>query len=448
MPFRLIPTILFPIAAIAGSLVWGVVHAENGPRGPVHLEPPKNDLSYLLMGEFAGEVTAGDGKTETIGLQIRPLGKGEFEAISYVGGLPGQENHKPEATPMIGRLSGDFLVLSGGPWAVFADQDHCTLISRSGDKVGKLDRVVRRSPTLAAKAPEGAIILFDGSDTDQFVNGQMTEDGLLIEGTDFKPMHQDFDLHLEYRLPYMPEARDQGRGNSGVYIQGRYECQILDSFGVTPVFNGAGSLYRYRAPAMNMSLPPLVWQTYDIRFTAPRWAADGTKIRNARITSWLNGEIVQNDVELENKTGAGQEETPTLLPTKLQNHTDPIRFRNIWIIDRGLAPSATFPVEGTGELAPPAKKPEAKVAEATPKSDTADMPEKEKANADKAAEKKPADQKPVEDKPAQDKPADQKPADQKLEEAKPEEAKPADAKPADAKPEEAKPAGEKPADAA
>jgi len=395
MSFRSIPSILFPIAAITSLLVVGVATGENGPRGPVHSEPPKDDPSYLLMGEFAGPVTISEDKTETIGLQIRPLGKGEFQAISYAGGLPGQENHMPEATRMIGRLSGDFLILSGGPWAVFAERDHCTLISRSGDKLGKLDRVVRRSPTLAAKAPEGAIVLFDGSDTDQFVNGQMTEDGLLIEGTDFKPMHQDFDLHLEFRLPYMPEARDQGRGNSGVYIQSRYECQILDSFGETPVFNGAGSLYRYRAPATNMALPPLVWQTYDIRFTAPRWAADGTKIRNARITSWLNGVIVQNDVELENKTGAGQEESPTLLPTKLQNHSDPVRFRNIWIIDRGLAPSAAFPVEGSGELAPPAKKPEAKLAEATPKTDEAEKPAESEPSADEPAEEKPAEEKPV-----------------------------------------------------
>lgn len=414
MPRRLIPSYLFPIAAFASLMVVGMASAENGPRGPVHLEPPTDDPGYLLMGEFAGSVTVGEGKTETIGLQIRPLGKGEFEAISYAGGLPGQENHKPDATRMIGRLSGDFLVLSGGPWAVFAEKEQCTLISRSGEKLGTLDRIVRRSPTLAAKAPEGAIVLFDGSDTDQFINGQMTEDGLLIEGTDFKPMHQDFDLHLEYRLPYMPEARDQGRGNSGVYIQGRYECQILDSFGETPVFNGAGALYRYRAPSINMALPPLVWQTYDIRFTAPRWAADGTKIRNARITSWLNGVIVQNDVELENKTGAGQAEAPTLLPTKLQNHTDPVRFRNIWIIDRGLAPSASFPVEGSGELAPPAKKPEPKVAEAKSKPEGTDKP----AN-DKPDEKKADEEKKPEEKPADEKPSDEKPADEKAAEPKP-----------------------------
>src|SRR5690606_34957219 len=152
-----------------------------------------------------------------------------------------------------------------------------------------------------------------------------------------------------FRLPYMPAARDQARGNSGVYIQSRYECQILDSFAQEPAFNGAGALYRYKAPALSMSLPPLTWQTYDIRFTAPRWDADGQKIRNGRITTWLNGVVVQDDVELEDKTGAGQPEEPVLLPTKLQNHSDPVRFRNIWAVDRGLAPSSQFPVKGSDE---------------------------------------------------------------------------------------------------
>jgi len=433
-------TPLFSVLALLSLTVASVAWGENGPRGPVHLEPPKNDVSYLLMGEFAGEITAGENQKETIGLQIRPLGKGAFEAISYAGGLPGQDKHQPEPTRMVGKLAGDFLVLSGGPWAVFAEKDYCTLISRSGDKLGRLERIVRRSPTLAAPAPEGALVLFDGSDVEQFVNGQMTEDGLLIEGTDFKPMHQDFDLHLEFRLPYMPEARDQGRGNSGVYIQGRYECQILDSFGDLPVFNGAGALYRYRSPAVNMALPPLTWQTYDIRFTAPRWAADGTKVRNARITAWLNGVAVQDDVELEGKTGAGQDESPLLLPTKLQNHTDPVRFRNIWIIDRGLAPSAKFPIEGTGELAPPAKKSQPKVE---PKTDPAKPDEKNPAKPDdKASPQKPGDQKSEEAKPADAKPTDAKPTD-----AKPADAKPTDAKPAEAKPAEAAPADAKPTDA-
>ncbi len=387
------PVILLLLAANASL-------AQDGSRGPVHTEPPQDDSGYLLMGEFVGPVTVGENEYETVGLQIRPLGKDEFEAIAFSGGLPGQQKHRGEAKRMIGKQADGFLVLSGGPWAIFAEQDHCLLLSRSGERVGRLERIERRSPTLGAKPPADAMVLFDGSDTDQFKGGNMTDDGLLMEGADIKPMFQDFDLHLEFRLPYMPEARDQGRGNSGIYIQSRYECQILDSFGQEPAFNGAGSLYRFKAPQLNMALPPLVWQTYDIRFTAPRWASDGEKIRNARITVWLNGVIVQDDVELEDKTGAGQPEAPLLLPTKLQNHRDPVRFRNIWVVDRGLSPSAEFPVEGSDQQDDSSK------VEVTTQPDQ-DQPSKKASKPAKESEPK-SDNKPNADKPTADKQDDPK----------------------------------------
>ena len=157
----------------------------------------------------------------------------------------------------------------------------------------------------------------------------MTEDGLLMEGADVRPMFQDFNLHLEFMLPYMPAARDQGRANSGVYLQSRYEVQILDSFAMEPRNNGCGGLYRFREPDVNMCFPPLVWQTYDVVFTAPRWAADGKKLKCARISVWHNGVKIHRDLELSNKTGAGKPEEPTLLPIRLQNHGNPVRFRNI-----------------------------------------------------------------------------------------------------------------------
>jgi len=218
------------------------------------------------------------------------------------------------------------------------------VIDRDGQRVGRLDRVERQSPTLGAQPPKGAMVLFDGSDTEQFTNASMTEDGLLMQGADLKPMFQDFNLHLEFMVPYMPAGRGQGRGNSGVYLQSRYEVQILDSFAMEPVNNGCAGLYRFREPDLNACLPPLKWQTYDIVFTAPRWASDGSKLKNARITVWHNGVKVHDNVELPNKTGAGKPEEPTLLPIRLQDHGNPVRFRNIWIIDRGDAPPTKFPV--------------------------------------------------------------------------------------------------------
>jgi hypothetical protein len=310
------------------------------------ISPPADDANYDLMGEFIGPIEKGENQYESLGLQIRPIGGDNFEALTYAGGLPGQEGVSTESQMLVGHRSGDFVILSGGPWAIFVGKDNCSIVDREGKRLGTLERVKRSSPSMGAKPPKDAVVLFDGSGTDQFTMAEMTEDGLLMPGADAKPMFQDFNMHVEFRLPYMPESFDQARGNSGCYLQSRYEVQVLDSFAQLPVFNGCCSIYRFKAPDLNLCLPPLQWQTYDIVFTAPRWAADGTKVRNAHLTVWHNGVKVQNNVSLESKTGAGKAEEPNLLPIKFQNHKDPVRFRNIWIIDRGLSDGENFPVMG------------------------------------------------------------------------------------------------------
>ncbi len=312
------------------------------PPEPAATKVPDGDPDYALLGEFIGEIDV-EGSKSTLGLQIRPLSGGMFEAIQFAGGLPGKGAEGEGAIELIGKRFNNSLVLSGGPWVVYASPDSCTVLNESGP-VGKLTRVIRTSPTMGAKPPEGATVLFDGTNIEQFTQARMTADGLLAEGADVKPMFQDFNLHVEFRLPYMPDQLDQKRGNSGCYLQSRYEVQVLDSFATLPVFNGCSSIYRFKPADVNMCLPPLQWQTYDIIFTAPRWAADGTKIRNARLTVWHNGVKTQDNVELPNKTGAGKQEEPTLLPTRFQNHKDPVRFRNIWIVDRGLIPLDEFPI--------------------------------------------------------------------------------------------------------
>ncbi len=408
MSTRLSSRLLFSLANTCFALtivVTSVVQADDGPQDPASTIVPDDDPHYALLGEFVGPVLVGKNKYRPLALQIRPLGGQNFEALQYRGGLPGQKTHKPEAIQLIGRRYEDYVVMSGGPWAIFVETEHCLLVDRKGKQVGRLERVIRQSPTLGAQPPKNAVVLFDGSNADQFTNGRMTADGLLMEGADLKPMFQDFNLHVEFRLPYMPAATGQARGNSGLYLQSRYELQVLDSFAEEPTINGVGSLYQTRKPDVNMCLPPLQWQTYDVVFTAPRWASDGSKLQNGRVTAWLNGVKVQNNVELPNKTGAGQEEAPTLLPIRLQNHKDPVRFRNIWLIDRGLAPAGKFPVyPKPGEAKPkseePAPKPAAEKPEATPE---------KKAKDKDAADKKPA----AEEKPPapvkEDKPEEKKP---------------------------------------
>jgi hypothetical protein len=194
----------------------------------------------------------------------------------------------------------------------------------------------RRSPTIGMSPPAGAIVLFDGRSTDQFEDRpppKVTDDGLLVAGVMTKMPVDAFHMHLEFRTPFMPTARDQARGNSGVYIQRRYEVQILDSFGLDGAFNEAGALYRQTPPDINMAFPPLTWQTYDIWFTPPRFAEDGkTKTANARITVLHNGVPVHWHREITAKTGGGQQEGTQPLPIQLQDHGNPVMFRNIWIV--------------------------------------------------------------------------------------------------------------------
>ena len=359
-------------------------------KGPAYTEAPKGDLNFPLMGEFIGRLADNDKK---LALQIRVMGIDQFDAVAYYGGLPGQPGHQSEPIRFIGMRSNDMVVLSGGPWAIFVEKDLCRVVDRDGNKVGELKRVSRSSRTLHAPAPVGATILFSGKDTEQFTKAEMTPDGLLMHGADVKPKFQDFNLHIEFRLPYMPVASDQNRANSGLYLQSRYECQILDSFATEPKINGCGALYRFKKPDHNMCLPPLTWQTYDVRFTAPRWAADGSKLRNAFVTSWVNGIKVQDNVELPNKTGAGKAEAPVLLPIRFQDHGDPVRFRNAWVVDRGIM-SVTFPVIPTRKerqtairiekqkLRAAAKK--ARKSKAKNKRDKNGKPRKKKTNKEKA----------------------------------------------------------------
>jgi hypothetical protein len=132
----------------------------------------------------------------------------------------------------------------------------------------------------------------------------------------------------------MPSARGQGRGNSGVYIQSRYECQVLDSFGLEGENNECGAIYTIAKPAVNMCFPPLSWQTYDIDFTAARYGDHSNKTRNARVTIKHNGIVIHQNLELSSSTPGQHPEGPEHDSLFLQNHGNPVVFRNIWVVDR------------------------------------------------------------------------------------------------------------------
>lgn len=196
--------------------------------------------------------------------------------------------------------------------------------------------------------PSDAIILFDGKDLSQWVNDKggpadwtVTNGVVIVRGKNqmfTKQPFGDCQLHVEWATPNPPSKKTgQARGNSGIYIQSRYEVQVLDSWNNPTYFNGqAGAVYKQYAPLVNASRKPGEWQTYDVIFHAPRFADDGKVLKPARVTVLHNGVLVQDNVEIKGLThndgGPSHYEKHNLKePLRLQNHGSPVRFRNIWI---------------------------------------------------------------------------------------------------------------------
>lgn len=296
------------------------------------------DDDFAIQGEYTGQVIENSPtgyRSKKYGLQVVAQGGGQFLAVLYAGGLPGSGWDRRVKYSLKGNRIANEVELTGEEITLVINKGQAKVGSPEKQLVGQLDKVQRQSPTLGKTPPANAVVLFDGAETEYLKGAKLTEDGLLMEGAELTKLAKDFQLHLEFRLPYMPYARGQGRANSGVYLHKRYEVQILDSFGLEGAANEAGALYREHKPLVNMCLPPLSWQTYDIAFTAPRFDADGNKVKNARLTVLLNGVPVQKNLDLATATGGGKKvgEGPSPLSISLQNHGNPIRFRNIWLVD-------------------------------------------------------------------------------------------------------------------
>ena len=228
---------------------------------------------------------------------------------------------------------GDKVTFDGSGFKGAIEGDTLTGTNEDG-RSWTLKKTVRHSTTEGAKPPAGAVVLFDGSNADAWEGGKLDARGLLAGGTKTKQTFRNFTLHIEFRTPFMPAARGQGRGNSGVYLQNRYECQVLDSFGLKGEENETGAVYRLLKPRLNMCFPPLTWQTYDADFEAAQFDAAGSKTKNAVVTLKLNGVVVQDHAEIKSTTGgAGLKETPEPGPILLQNHGNPVFFRNVWILE-------------------------------------------------------------------------------------------------------------------
>ena len=296
-------------------------------------DPAKVDADYAFQGEYSGEL-----ETEPWGAQIIALGSGKFDVVGYAGGLPGAgwDGDRESLLRGQGELKDGVLRLTAGEGRFTGTvKDGVLSVTEGGSiEIGSLKRVVRTSPTEGAAPPAGAVVLFDGKNVDAWRDGaRLTADDLLDGGATSKQEFQSFKLHVEFRTPYKPAARGQERGNSGVYAQGRYEVQVLDSFGLKGENNEAGGIYSVAAPALNMCLPPLQWQTYDIDFTAAEFDAAGKKTKDATMTVRHNGVLVQDKTKLPHATTAAPlAEGPAPGPLYLQDHGNPVRYRNVWIV--------------------------------------------------------------------------------------------------------------------
>lgn len=351
------PVIDRRLSVLLGLLLTTTLPAADDRDGPVYTDPAAVDTDYAFQGEYRGWLRRVNSirATEALGLHVIALGDGQFHGVKYYGGLPGAGWNQYARYEMDGQLNGERLELLGDESDIVIEGGVATVLSHTGQRIGELRRVERVSPTMGAAPPPGAIILFGEGNSDQLVNPKVTEDGLLMAGTDTKGAWNNFRLHGEFRLPYKPKARGQARGNSGFYLQSRYEVQVLDSFGLEGVENECAALYKTRRPNVNMCLPPLQWQTYDIEFHAPKFDAEGKKIEDMRITVWHNGVVVHQNQPIPSKTGAGKQEAPEPLPTKLQDHANPVVYRNLWLVDLSQPDAeadAPLPIPASGAPVP------------------------------------------------------------------------------------------------
>jgi hypothetical protein len=296
--------------------------------GDTFTDPATAGFDFAVQGEYAGE----DGAAQVIA-----LGDGKFRIVGWTPALPGTPGKSEElkrVAEVDAQREGDKVVYDQDGWKGEIVAGVLSGTNAEGEKYSakKVDRV---SPTMGAKPPAGAVVLFDGTNADQWKNGKVTPEGWLAKGVKSKESFGSGTLHVEFRSPFQPKARGQGRGNSGVYLQDRYEVQVLDSFGLKGENNECGGIYTVAKPKVNMCFPPLSWQTYDIDFEVAQWDAEGKMISPASLTVKHNGVLIHEKVPVgKATTAAGRPLGADLGPIQLQDHGNPVVYRNVWFVPK------------------------------------------------------------------------------------------------------------------
>jgi len=305
--------------------------APNYSEAETYTSQEKAGVAYKLQGEYLGVVEAWGGSW---GAQVIAVSEKKLAIHLLDGGLPGQgfKGGSPSKTFEVSidtakeaaEVTKDSVVVSVQPKKL-------EIRDEKGKVLGVMTKIVRESKTLGAKPPEGAIALFDVGRVNDFKGNKMGEDGLLGVGGTSTEVFGDHRMHIEFRTPFQPGDSGQGRGNSGVYIQGRYELQVLDSFGLSGENNECGGIYQIAKPFTNMCYPPLTWQTYDIDFKAATYDNAGKKISNAKLSVKHNGVSIHDGLDLPKGTPGKDPEADSSGPLFLQDHGNPVTFRNIWV---------------------------------------------------------------------------------------------------------------------
>lgn len=262
------------------------------------------------------------------------------------------------------KLKNGTLAYYGDGWNFEVDETglHGTGTIYEKESKFHIKRVVLESPTLGKNAPEGATVLFDGTNFDAWVHTDgrpltwtLTDEGFMeVNPSKYhrnakppvggpimtKATFKDVRYHMEFRYPVEPGLVGQARGNSGLFFQGSdtamaFEVQILNSYGLEGYWNECGALYRMIAPKVNAARPPLQWQTYDVEYTSARYK-EGKLMKRPHISVWHNGVQIHNNQELFHATQHYEANRSNLPPREpgpvmLQDHSNRIQFRNIWI---------------------------------------------------------------------------------------------------------------------
>ena len=306
-------------------------------------EDPVVLRDFNIQGEYAALFNG-----ETTGMNIIAEGDGKFKFVGFKGGLPG-DGWKKGDDRVFGTITLkndtelEFTVNEmeeNGerkkvefPSLTLKFEDGKLLPPAAFPDGPAMPRIERKSPTLGQKAPEGAIIIFDGESEGWLADGNKNEEaGTMWSEFTSKPLaRKPYLLHAEFMLSFMPNARGQARSNSGVYLDESFECQVLDSFGLEGEDNECGGIYTCRASKLNMCFPPLQWQTYDIEFVPPLYEGDRQTAPAYFRTVKLNGVLVQENVDRDRSTYGHKDASGEPRGVYFQGHGNKVQYRNIWV---------------------------------------------------------------------------------------------------------------------